>query len=433
MQLYSTHNPDRQVNFRTAVLEGLAPDGGLYMPCELPRCEPSFWNALRGVPLAEKAQALFDLLLADEFTSDQRCELARSTFTFEAPVRPLEDNLQILELFHGPTLAFKDFGARCMAAMLSIIASETTDTVTILTATSGDTGAAVAHGFHGTPGVEVYILYPSGQVSAMQEKQFATLGGNIRALRVDGTFDDCQKLVKQAFSDKAITAQKRLTTANSINIARLLPQILYYVEAVCELHDPHTPDQSLLCSVPSGNFGNLTAGLMAWKMGLPVDGFVAATNINHVVPDYLQSGIFQPAPSLRTLSNAMDVGNPSNFDRILALFGGEHAKAAAVLKGAWFTDQQVSQAIGSVWNEYGYMMDPHTAVGYLGALEHLQPGQRALVLATAHPAKFPEAIASITASPVETPRRLADLKDRPVLSIPVQAGISELRRVMLSG
>ncbi len=438
MQLYSTGKKNDTTDFRTAVKQGLAPDGGLYMPATLPRMPASFWQDLSGDPLAVKARKLFDVLLSDDFTVGERNEIATGAFTFAAPVVSLNDRIHILELFHGPTLAFKDFGARTMAAMMSVFARQEKEKITIITATSGDTGAAVAQGFHGAPGVEVYVLYPSGQVSPLQEKQFTTLGDNITALEVDGTFDDCQRLVKACFADPKIRSHKQLTTANSINIARLLPQMVYYIHAAVELQARLDGERSrngqsvrIVCSVPSGNFGNLTAGLMALKMGLPVSRFIAATNVNHVVPDYLDSGKFQPKSSLRTISNAMDVGNPSNFDRMLDLYDQDQNAMSRDITGAWYDDDHTRAAIVQVWNSHRYVMDPHTAVGYLGCREHLSDGEQGLILATAHPAKFPETMDKLLPGVVETPKRLVEITTREKKAVPVPAELDAVRDALL--
>ncbi|MEX0680910.1 MAG: threonine synthase [Balneolales bacterium] len=445
MQLFSTGNSNEITDFRTAVKQGLAPDGGLYFPKHLPRMPDDFWKEQIGLSMADKARLLFDILLEEDFTPQQRAEIVDRSFTFDAPVVALDEQIHVLELFHGPTLAFKDFGARTMAAMLSLLAEEKGEQITIVTATSGDTGAAVAHGFHKTPGVEVFVFYPAGQVSLIQEKQFATLGDNITALEVDGNFDDCQRLVKACFADKVIRSEKQLTTANSINIARLLPQMVYYIHAAVELLASNGNPTGLtgrsfgeaplsgelVCSVPSGNFGNLTAGLMAHKMGIPVSRFIAATNMNHVVPDYLQEGVYRPRASLRTISNAMDVGDPSNFNRMLQLYDNDRQQMAGVVNGAWFDDERTSQAIVEVWKKFGYLMDPHTAVSYLGCLEYLDRDNHGLILATAHPAKFPDTINKLLPGVLETPERLTRIAGRAKQSIPVSADMEEIRSILL--
>ncbi len=436
MKLYSTVNKNETVDFRTAVMRGLAPDGGLYMPETLPEMPMTFWASLRGKSLTSKARIMFEILLEGDFSKAEIKEITDHAFTFDAPMVRLDDQASVLELFHGPTLAFKDFGARTMAAMMSVFARKEGETVTIVTATSGDTGAAVAQGFHKAPGVEVFVFYPSGQVSPLQEKQFTTLGDNITALEVDGTFDDCQRLVKACFGDDRIRQAKQLTTANSINIARLLPQMIYYIHAISEMlpaggTGPGKDARPIVCSVPSGNFGNLTAGLMAHKMGLPVRRFIAATNVNHVVPDYLEEGRYHPKPSLRTISNAMDVGSPSNFDRMLDLYGQDHIAMSRDILGAWFDDRQTREAIVEVWERFGYLMDPHTAVGYLGCRRHTAENERGLIIATAHPAKFPETIESMLPDAIRTPDRLMAAAAGLKQSIPVQADMDAVRDVLL--
>ncbi len=431
MNLVSTGQSTERIDFRTAVKRGLAPDGGLYLPESIPVLPRSFWAEMHDKSISDVARRVFDKLLKENFNPSQLDDITERAFTFDAPVVGLDDDTFILELFHGPTLAFKDFGARTMAAMLSVMAQEQGETITIVTATSGDTGAAVAHGFYKTPGVEVYVFYPGGQVSSLQEKQFATLGENITALKVDGTFDDCQRLVKACFIDEQIRSGKQLTTANSINIARLLPQMIYYIHAVARLTGADESYSSLVCSVPSGNFGNLTAGLLAYKLGLPVKRFVAATNSNHIVPDYLQDGIFRPQTSIRTISNAMDVGNPSNFDRMLALYDHDHRAMAQDVHGAWYDDEQTGEAIVSVWNKYGYLMDPHTAVGYLGCRDDLRKGERGLILSTAHPAKFPETIDRLIPGALQMPERLKEMAERTVKSISIPANMEAVRAVLL--
>lgn len=430
MKLYSTRDKSYRTDFRTAVRQGLAPDGGLFMPVELPVFNRDFWKELRGSTLRTKARIFLGETLEDDFNPEQLDRITSRAFTFDAPLVPLGNHLEILELFHGPTLAFKDFGARTMAAMLSEMAREEGEKITILTATSGDTGAAVAHGFFEAPGVDVFVFYPAGKVSGLQEKQFTTLGGNVHALEVEGTFDDCQRLVKACFADPDIRDARELTTANSINIARLLPQMVYYIHASCDSNekDWHPP----VFSVPSGNFGNLTAGLMARKMGMPFRFFVAATNCNHVVPDYLEQGEYHPGKSVRTISNAMDVGDPSNFDRMLDLYGSDHGAMAKDVTGAWYTDDQTRNAIVEVWNRHQYLMDPHTAVGYLGGQASAQKSLRTVVLSTAHPSKFPETIEELLPGSLVIPERLARLADRKKITVKVRPELQDVKAVLLS-
>ncbi|MEX2404052.1 MAG: threonine synthase [Balneolales bacterium] len=427
MQLYSTNHKSSPVDFRKAVLSGLAGDGGLFMPKELSVMDHGFWDALYSKSLPEIAFEVFSELLSSEFTPAETRKIVDDVFTFDAPLVTLENGLHVLELFHGPTLAFKDFGARTMAAIMASYAGEADKEISILAATSGDTGAAVARGFAGVPGVRVYVLYPKGKVSKLQEKQFTTLGGNITALEVDGNFDDCQRMVKSAFADKELNKKLNLTTANSINIARLLPQMIYYMYAVAQLDEKHKP---VVFSVPSGNFGNLTAGLMARKLGLPVKRFIAATNQNNVVPKYLSGGDYEAAPSIESISNAMDVGNPSNFSRMVELFKGNKSLLQSCVFGAYFSDEETGNAIREVYQKYDYTFDPHGAVGYAGLKEYCKLEDDkvdGIVLATAHPAKFPETVEQIIGSEIPVPEQLAELAQKKKQAIPLGNNYEDLR------
>jgi threonine synthase len=388
------------------------------MPSTLRPLPASFWEALPELDFAELAFRVSAQLCGEAVPTKTLRAMVEATLGFDAPLHPLAPNLGVLELFHGPTLAFKDFGARFMAQLLSYFVQGDTRPLTILVATSGDTGGAVASGFFDTPGIEVVILYPAGQVSALQEKQLTTLGHNITALEVEGTFDDCQALVKQAFLDQALTQEMRLSSANSINIARLIPQSWYYFRAWQQLPAEHGP---VVFCVPSGNFGNLTGGLLAQRLGLPVARFLAATNANDVVPSYLSSGRYEPRPSVRTLSNAMDVGNPSNFARLQDLFGASWPDMQAHIAGYRVSDEETRAGIRTVWQRHGYAMDPHGAVGYLATQDYLDqhPDHYGIVLETAHPAKFPEVVAEETGQPVHIPERLARLRDLPKVAVPM--------------
>jgi threonine synthase len=411
MQLYSTNNPQHIVNFETAIFKGLPKDKGLYMPSSLPTLPPSFIQHLEKYTLPEIAEVVSQHLIGDEIPPEDLRNIVTRAINFPAPAMPVEAGVYSLELFHGPSLAFKDFGARFMAEVMSYFNRNNPRELTILVATSGDTGGAVAAGFYQTPGIKVVILYPSGKVSPLQEKQLTTLGHNISAVEVEGTFDDCQALVKQAFLDADINAHLRLSSANSINIARLIPQSFYYFEAYKQVKDDGKP---VVFSVPSGNFGNLTAGLFAKKMGLPVRHFIAATNQNDVVPAYLHTGQYQPRPSVRTLSNAMDVGAPSNFARMLDLYGSEWADMKSDMAGYAFDDARTEVAIREALAETGYLFEPHGAVGYLAlkAWQQDHPDTTGVVLETAHPAKFLEDMERIIGGPVEVPARLAELAHR---------------------
>jgi threonine synthase len=419
MRLHSTRTPTLGASFLEAVQAGLAADGGLFVPDELPRFADI--PELLTLDFPSRSVAILHRLLGDEFPRATVEELARSAFTFPAPLVKVSDRVAALELFHGPTLAFKDFGARFLARVLALgVGGEPR---TVLTATSGDTGAAVASAFHGLPGVRVVVLYPAGRVSPLQERQFATCGGNVLALAVDGVFDDCQRLVKGAFEDAELVERLGLTSANSINIARLLAQTLYYFEAAAQV----AGDAPLVVAVPSGNFGNLTAGLWAQAMGVPIAAFVAATNANRVVPDYLDSGTYDPRPSVATLSNAMDVGAPSNWERIFALFGGDHDAMAAALRWGSCTDAETEQVVVEL-DRAGYLADPHGAVACQVLRSQLREGEQGIFLATAHPAKFREALAPALGREIPLPKELSALLDLPLLNEPLAADQGALRR-----
>ncbi len=416
MQLYSTNNRTRKVGLKEAVLRGLPPDNGLYMPDRLPVLPDGFLRDLPNLPFPEIAFQVARELLSDSLPEEALREIIDRTITFPAPVVALDDQRFILELFHGPSLAFKDFGARFMAQLMSYYNRKEEGDLIILVATSGDTGGAVAAGFYQTPGIEVVILYPSGKVSFLQEKQLTTLRRNITALEVDGTFDDCQALVKQAFLDEKLRKKVRLSSANSINIARLIPQSFYYFEAYKQLPQDGRP---VAFCVPSGNFGNLTAGILAARMGLPISKFIAATNRNDVVPAYLRSGKFQAQPSIRTISNAMDVGNPSNFTRMLDLFpSSEKCSTWNIMQenivGFAFDDEQTRDAMRELFEKHQYVMDPHGAVGYLALREFLEskPGFKGVILETAHPAKFKPEVERTLGREIPVPERLQQLAEK---------------------
>ena len=422
MPFDSTRGNCPPIPLAEALRLGLAPDGGLFVPESLPPLEREFFDRLPGRPWEEIATALAEHLLGDAIADVP--SLVREALDFPIPLVSLEPGVHLLELFHGPTLAFKDVGARFLARLLATTRDDG-GTSTVLVATSGDTGGAVAQAFHGVDGTRVAILYPEGKVSPVQERQFTTLGGNVQAFAVDGTFDDCQRLVKQCFGDHNLHQRLRLTSANSINIGRLLPQVFYYFQAVAQLEDPTAP---VLFVTPSGNFGNLTAGLMARALGLEAR-FVAATNANDVVPEYLDTGVFEPRPSQATVSNAMDVGNPSNFDRILHLYDGDLEKLRATLVGRRYTDDQTRAAIAEVDGRFGYTLDPHTAVGYLAlreVLPHEPAGTQGIVLSTAHPAKFREVVEPVLGREIPLPEALASRLDAPVVSEPIPADFDVL-------
>ncbi len=413
MRYISTNRKAKAVSFSKAVLTGLAPDGGLYVPEHIPLLDGPTIRQFANRSLPEIAFAVARPFMKHDFTDEDINQIVHESLTMPIPLTQVDEKLWALELFHGPTLAFKDVGARFLARVLGRLAGREKKKIIILTATSGDTGGAVAHAFHRVPGVEVVILYPRGRISAMQERQIATLGVNIRPVRVNGTFDDCQQLVKSAFSDFQLD-DVILTSANSINLARWLPQSFYYFYAWSRLPG-ETP---LVFSVPSGNFGNLSAGVLAQKMGLPVQAWVAATNINDVVPEYLRTAIFSPRPSVPTISNAMDVGNPSNFSRLCHLFDEQYEKISGSLTGYRFTDAETHAAISAVCRKYNYVLDPHSAIGYLGMITYRQKHQNVegVFLATAHPAKFPEVVEAATMKPLILPDQLAALPESPITS-----------------
>lgn len=419
MQLYSTKNPSEFVSLKEAVLRGLPPDNGLYMPQNIPKLPSSFFENLADMSFSEIAYAVTKNLIGGIIPDVDLKEIVNNAVNFPAPLVQLDKEKYILELFHGPSLAFKDFGARFMAQLMSYFNRGSKKELVILVATSGDTGGAVAAGFYKTPGIKVVILYPSGKVSHLQEKQLTTLGHNITALEVNGTFDDCQTLVKQAFLDEELTGNIRLTSANSINISRLIPQSFYYFEAYKQLKEN---DKDVVFCVPSGNFGNLTAGILAQKMGLPIKHFIAATNSNDVVPQYLKKGEYTPRPSVPTISNAMDVGSPSNFTRMLDLYCSTWDNMRSEITGFAINDKDTEVALKEVYDKYGYVIDPHGAVGYL-ALKQFQEKSKdnsiGVILETAHPSKFIDDVERILVKKIDIPERLSELSNKKKESIPL--------------
>lgn len=405
MQLYSTNNPDNIVDLKEAVLKSLPVDKGLYMPTQIPHINPEFIANIEKYSFQEIAFEVASTLIGDYIPKPEMKSIIDRAINFPAPVIMHDDNIGTLELFHGPSLAFKDFGARFMAELISYFIKGDDKKVTILVATSGDTGGAVAAGFYDTPGIEVIILYPEGKVSDLQEKQLTTLGKNITALEIQGTFDDCQAIVKQAFLDKDLIEKYNLSSANSINIARLIPQSFYYFEAYKQVKKY---GKKVVFSVPSGNFGNITAGLLAKRMGLPVDQFIAATNINKIVPDYLLTGDYQPKPSVATISNAMDVGAPSNFTRMMAIYEDDHEAITNDITGYHLNDEDDREVMRYIFDQYGYVADPHGAIGFAAIkdfqIEH--PDYIGIYLETAHPAKFLDVVDAVLPEPTPVPDRL---------------------------
>ncbi len=430
MRLYSTNNKDRFFTLKEAVLKGLPDDNGLFMPEHIPALPNKFIAQLKDYTFQEIAFEIAKTMIGDAIPAADLKEIVERAIDFPAPLVALGDRRYVLELFHGPSLAFKDFGARFMAGLMSYFNRGESKELVVLVATSGDTGGAVAAGFFEVPGVSVVVLYPKGKVSLLQEKQLTTWGGNITALAVDGTFDDCQALVKKAFLDPAFTDVVRLSSANSINIARLIPQIFYYFEAFKQLPDAERP---IAFSVPSGNFGNLTAGLMAKKMGLPVHRFIAATNANDVIPIYLKTGHYHPRPSVRTLSNAMDVGAPSNFARMVDLYSSTWNIMMDEIIGYAFNDAQTEAGVKEVLAKYGYLIDPHGAIAYLALKDWQEKNDAAgIILETAHPAKFVEDVERIVQQPVEIPARLEALREKTKTSTEIGIDYEPFKKFLLN-
>lgn len=430
MKFYSTSNKNHIVSFQKAVVNGLAPDNGLYMPANIPHLSLKFFEDLRKKTFPEIAFEIAKALIEDALPQDELRRFVNHAASFDAPLVMLTEDVYALELFHGPTLAFKDFGARFMSQVLAHYAQQLDKEVVILAATSGDTGSAVANGFYQVPSTRVVVLYPSGKVSNIQEKQFTTLGHNITAIAIEGTFDDCQRLVKLAFQDKELKESHFLTSANSINIARLIPQVFYYCYAWSRL--PKT--KPIVFSVPSGNFGNLTAGLIAKRMGLPVDNFIAATNANDVVPKYIDTGLFIPRASQETISNAMDVGNPSNFVRILDLYRHDLAAIKKYVSAFALSDQETAVAMKKVYADYQYILDPHGAVAYLGLKKFQQEhaDYTGVFFETAHPAKFIEVVEHTLQQKIKIPATLQEFINREKKSIPCSSDYNAVKTILLN-
>ena len=396
-----------------AVVKGLAEDKGLYMPENIKPLRKEFFDNIDNMSFQEIAYTVADAFFGEDVDADSLKKIVYDTLAFDCPVVPVSDNIYTLELFHGPTLAFKDVGARFMARLLQYFLKKENNgsEVNVLVATSGDTGSAVANGFLGVDGIKVYVLYPKGKVSPIQECQFTTLGKNITAIEVDGVFDDCQALVKSAFMDADLNAHMKLTSANSINVARFLPQAFYYFYAYAQMKKQGKADQMVMC-VPSGNFGNICAALFGHRMGLPIKRFVAANNANDIFYNYLQTGKYNPQPSKATLANAMDVGDPSNFARIYDLYKGDHKAITSLISGATYKDEQIRETMRQCHKETGYVLDPHGACGYQALKDLLQPGEYGVFCETAHPAKFKEKVDDILSTDIEIPARLlAFMKD----------------------
>lgn len=414
MNFYSLNKTAPIVSFKEAVINGIAPDRGLYFPETITPLPQEFFDTIEQLSNLEIAFQAIRQFVAEDINDEKLKEILEEVLDFDFPVVDISDHIAALELFHGPTMAFKDVGARFMARCLGHFSAETSNEITVLVATSGDTGGAVANGFLGVEGVKVVILYPSGKVSDIQEKQLTTLGHNITALEVEGTFDDCQHMVKTAFLDAEITSKRQLTSANSINVARWLPQLFYYLFAYKQVKV-----DDLVFSIPSGNFGNICAGMIAQQLGMPVKQFIAATNVNDVVPRFMETESYEPQPSIATISNAMDVGDPSNFIRIRHLFNDDFSKLSKTLSSYAFSDEETKNAMIELYNEYTYIADPHGAVGYLGLKKYQEehPDSYGIFLETAHPVKFLDVVGDTIKENIEIPKKILKLMDKKKKSI----------------
>jgi len=430
MKYFSTRDKSNPVSFKKAVMQGLANDGGLFMPEFIPSFSNDFWNSLNNLSFQEISFEVASNFIDDEISKSKIHDLIEKAISFPAPVVDLDDEIKILELFHGPTLAFKDFGAQFMAKTMEYFVQQDNSQLNILVATSGDTGSAVANGFYGVEGINVFILYPSGKVSSIQEKQLTTLDKNITALEIDGTFDDCQRLVKEAFVDEELKSKLNLSSANSINIARLIPQSFYYINAVKQFLK-----EEVVISIPSGNLGNLTAGLFAKKMGAPISKFIAATNSNKVFTDYLNTGNFSPRNSVLTYSNAMDVGNPSNLERIQYLYNFDLLQIQKDISSFSFNDEETLSAIKDLFLKYNYIIDPHGAVGYLALKKYFDnnsnPKRIGIVAETAHASKFLDIVENAINNKVEIPNRLKIVLEKEKRSIKLDNKFNSLKEFLL--
>ena len=430
MKYFSLNHNSKSTLFHDAVKRGLAPDRGLYFPETIPQLPQSFFDKIEKMSIPEMAHRVIKPYIGNQIMKEKLMEIVSETLDFDFPIIEITDNIAALELFQGPTLAFKDVGARFMARSLAHLNENSKDKITVLVATSGDTGGAVANGFLGAEGINVVILYPKGKVSEIQEKQLTTLGQNITSLEVDGVFDDCQEMVKTAFLDASLSSIN-LTSANSINVARWLPQMFYYFIAYRALK---SKNKKLVFSVPSGNFGNICAGIMGQQMGLPIDHFIASTNVNDAVPRFLETGTYDPMPTIQTISNAMDVGNPSNFIRIQKIFNNDIVKIKKILSGYRFTDQDTKKALKEIYDMKNYIADPHGAVGYLGLkkfLEQQNEDYYGVFLETAHPVKFLDSVNKTLKLEVEIPERLKDTLSKEKTSIPIR-DFAELKAYLLN-
>ena len=432
MKYYSTNKQAPLADLRKAVVKGLAEDKGLYMPETIHRLPQEFFDNIQDISFQDIAYNVASAFFGEDVELDALQEIVYDTLRFDCPVAIITDNIYSLELFHGPTLAFKDVGARFMARLLRyFIRMEDEEQVNVLVATSGDTGSAVANGFLGVEGIHVYVLYPKGKVSPIQECQFTTLGQNITAIEIDGVFDDCQALVKSAFMDKELNQHMKLTSANSINVARFLPQAFYYFNAYARMKEQGLADQLVMC-VPSGNFGNICSALFGHRMGLPIKRFIAANNSNDIFYNYLLTGKYEPRPSIQTLANAMDVGDPSNFARIYDLYNGSHEQITKLISGATYNDQQIRETMRECFAETGYILDPHGACGYRALKEGLMKEETGVFCETAHPAKFKEKVDDILSIDIEIPERLAAFMKGEKKSVPMSKDFADFKKYLMS-
>ena len=432
MKYYSTNGKAPLASLEKAVVKGLAEDRGLYMPERIEKMPKAFFEDISSMSFQNIAYNVASNFFGEDVDEDALQDIVYDTLSFDCPVVKVTDNIYSLELFHGPTLAFKDVGARFMARLLGYFIGKSgkSGLVNVLVATSGDTGSAVANGFLGVEGIHVYVLYPKGKVSPIQECQFTTLGQNITAIEVDGVFDDCQALVKSAFMDDELNKHMKLTSANSINVARFLPQSFYYFNAYARMKEQLNGNQLVMC-VPSGNFGNICSALFGHEMGLPIDRFIAANNANDVFYNYLQTGQYNPKPSVQTLANAMDVGDPSNFARIYDLYGKSHERISQLISGATYSDEQIAETMRQCYNETGYVLDPHGACGYRALKEGLREGEIGVFCETAHPAKFKEKVDAILGTDIEIPARLRAFMDGEKQSVEMSKDFADFKQYLM--
>lgn len=432
MKYYSTNGKAPIADLHKAVVKGLAEDRGLYMPERINKLPQAFFDNIEKMSFQEIAYTVASAFFGEDVDPDALHDIVYDTLSFDCPVVQVKDSIYTLELFHGPTLAFKDVGARFMARLLQyfIRQEQGNQQVNVLVATSGDTGSAVANGFLSVDGIHVYVLYPKGKVSPIQECQFTTLGKNITAIEVDGVFDDCQALVKSAFMDAELNQHMKLTSANSINVARFLPQAFYYFNAYARMKEQGKANNLVMC-VPSGNFGNICAALFGHQMGLPIKRFIAANNANDIFYKYLQTGKYEPKPSKQTLANAMDVGDPSNFARIYDLYGKSHERITSLISGATYTDDQIRQTMRACYEDTKYILDPHGACGYQALTDGLQPGEVGVFCETAHPAKFKEKVDEILSIDVEIPERLANFMKGQKQSVPMTKDFADFKQYLM--